>query len=231
MVAAYNEEASVAMVIREAITVLDETGHDYEVLVIDDGSTDTTGAVADDMALRSDRVVVIHHDRNRGLGECYRTAFEHARCEYVTVLPGDGEIPASTIATFLATVGGADVVLGYLPEGKLQSDGRPDRRSRFLSGTERMLYRVAFGTFPRFQGNLLFRRRLLDELPLYSSGRGWMVIVELLIRASRAGYQTITVPIEMRPRVAGKSKVKNLRMTAIMLLQLVKLKMRMLWEG
>lgn len=230
MVAAYNEEASIAMVIQEAVMVLDGTGHDYEVLVIDDGSTDTTGAVADDMADRLDRVTVIHHNRNRGLGVCYRTAFDRVRFEYVTVLPGDGEIPASTITAFLASVGDADVVLGFLPEGKFKSDGKPDRRSRFLSGAERMLYRFLFGTFPRFQGTLLFRRQLLDDLPLYSSGRGWMIMVELLIRASRAGYEMIAVPIEMRPRVAGKSKVKNLRMSAIMFLQLVRLRMHMLWE-
>jgi hypothetical protein len=123
-----------------------------------------------------------------------------------------------------------DMVLGFLPEGKFRANGRPDWHSRLLSGTERKIYRILFGTFPRFQGNLMFRRKLLEELPLSSTGRGWLVMTEVILRASRAGYNITSVPIEMRPRVAGKSKVKNARMAVIILRQIISLWLHMRWK-
>lgn len=231
IVPVYNEQASIEMVIREAVSTLEEVGREYEVLVIDDGSTDDTGKIADRIAEEYSQVRVIHHERNKGLGAVYRTAFSNVRYDHVTLLAGDGEVPASTIQTFVSSIDGVDVVLGFLPHGKFLRDGKPDWRSRLLSGAERMLYRNLFGTFPKFQGNLMFRRKLLEELPLYSTGRGWMIMSELLIRASRAGYRMVSVPIEMRPRIAGKSKVKNLRISVIMFLQLMRLWLHMRRRG
>ncbi len=231
IVPVYNEQASIEMVIREAVSTLGETGQEYEVLVVDDGSTDKTGEIADHVAEEHQGVIVIHHKDNRGIGVVYQTAFSKVKNDYVTILAGDGEVPASTIPTFLASMDGVDVVLGFLPQGKFLSNGKPDLRSRFLSGTERVLYRTLFGTFPKFQGNLMFRRQLLEEFPLSSTGRGWMITSELLIRASRAGRKMVSVPIAMRPRIAGKSKVKNLRMSIIMFLQMLRLWAHMQWKG
>jgi dolichol-phosphate mannosyltransferase len=230
LISAYNEQASVADVTREVVTTLDAVGQPYEVLLIDDGSTDGTSEIADRMAAKYDRVIAIHHGENRGLGGVYRTAFSHATCDYLTIIPGDGEVPASTIPTFLSLIDDMDMVLGFLPEGKFRANGKPDWRSRLLSGTERKIYRLLFGTFPRFQGNLMFRRKLLAELPLSSTGRGWLVMTEVIIRASQAGYRIASVPIEMRPRVAGKSKVKNARMAVIIFRQIISLWLHMRWK-
>ena len=230
IVSAYNEQASLEAVTREVVSTLDEMGHPYEVLIIDDGSTDGTSEIADRMAEKYDHAIAIHHRANQGLGVVYRTAFSHATCDYLTIIPGDGEVPAATIPTFLSLMDDRDMVLGFLPEGKFRANGKPDWRSRLLSGTERKIYRLLFGTFPRFQGNLMFRRKLLEELPLSSTGRGWLVMTEVIIRASQAGYRIASVPIEMRPRVAGKSKVKNARMAVIILRQIISLWLHMRWK-
>lgn len=228
---AYNEQASLEAVTREVVATLDAMEHEYEVLIIDDGSTDETGEIADRMAEKYEHVSAIHHHPNQGLGAVYRTAFTHATGDYVTIIAGDGEIPASTIPTFLPLMDNADMVLGFLPSGKFRANGKPDWRSRLLSGTERLLYRRLFGTFPRYQGNLMFRRTLLDALPLSSTGRGWLVMTEVIIRAAKAGYRITSVPIEMRPRMAGKSKVKNPRMALIILRQIITLWVHMRWQG
>ncbi len=57
----------------------------------------------------------------------------------------------------------------------------------------------------------MIRRELLDGLELKSTGRGWAIILELIIRTMRGGYRVISVPTEMRPRMSGKSKVNNPR--------------------
>lgn len=230
IIPAYNEQASLEAVTHEVVATLEEMEEQYEVLIIDDGSTDGTGEIADRMAEKYDHVTATHHGENRGLGPVYRTAFSHVTCDYVTIIAGDGEVPASTIRTFLALIGDLDMVLGFLPHGKFLANGKPDVRSRLMSGTERMIYRVLFGVFPKFQGNLMFRRQLLEEFPLSSTGRGWMIVHELIIRASRAGYRMMSAPIDMRPRVAGRSKVKNVRMALVILRQILSLWFRMRWK-
>jgi len=56
----------------------------------------------------------------------------------------------------------------------------------------------------------MFRQTLLQEFELKSTGRGWAVLMELIVRASRGGYRIISEPTEMRPRMSGRSKVNNL---------------------
>lgn len=231
IIPSYNEQETLESIVQEVISILEKAEQLYEVVVVDDGSTDATGDIADLLAKRNKHVTAVHHQENRGLGGVYRTAFSTVKYDWVTYIPGDGEIPACTIQTFMSVMDDMDMVLGFLPAGKYLPDGSPDLRSRTLSGIERMLYRILFGGFPKFQGNLMWRRTLLEEFNLRSTGRGWMVMIELIIRASRAGCKMTSVPIEMRPRVAGRSKVKTVRMGIIMLREILSLWICMSLKG
>ncbi len=139
-----------------------------------------------------------------GLGGVYTTGFTHAQGDFVTFFAADGQLPATIIKQFIPLMDNADMVLGYLP------NRNSSLLAKSLSKAERVLYRLLFGPLPNFQGALMFRRTLLNELELKSTGRGWAVVMELIIRASRAGYRLVSVPTEMRPRISGKSKVNNL---------------------
>jgi glycosyltransferase involved in cell wall biosynthesis len=204
VILAFNEEESLEAVVHEIDSVLQTLGRDYELIIVDDGSTDTTGAIADRLARENLRMQVVHHTINRGLGEAYRTGFAVAQRDLITFFAADGEIPAATIKEFTSLMDKADMVLGYLPRrnASLLAKG--------LSKAERMLLWLLFGSFPKFQGVFMVRRTLLNELELKSKGRGWTVVMELIIRASRGGYKILNAPTEMRPRMSGKSKVKNL---------------------
>jgi len=204
IIMAFNELDSIERVVREIESVLTNLGCS-EIVIIDDGSTDGTGAVADRLAEEIPQVRVIHHETNRGLGEVYRTGFVQARGEYVTFFPADGQFPATIIEQFLPLMEDADMVLGYLPKRK------GSLLARGLSLMEKVLYRLLFGPLPRFQGVLMFRRALLDNVELKSTGRGWAVLMEFIIRISRDGYRIVTVPTEVCPRLSGRSKVNNLR--------------------
>lgn len=215
---AFNEAASLAVVVLEIVSVLDKAGQPFEIVIVDDGSTDGTGAIADQLAKEIPHVRVIHHETNRGLGGVYRSGFAQARGDYVTFFPADGQFPAEIIEQFLPLMEDVDMVLGYLPERK------GSLVARGLSAVERALYRLLLGPLPKFQGVLMFRRALLDELMLKSSGRGWAVLMELIIRASRRGYRIVSVPTQVRPRISGRSKVNNLPTIWANLQQLITLR-------
>jgi glycosyltransferase involved in cell wall biosynthesis len=204
VVMAFNEEGSLEPVVREIGSTLKGLECSYEIVIVDDGSMDDTGAIADLLADEVPHLRVVHHEMNRGLGGVYRTGFVQAKGDLITFFPADGQFSASIIPQFVPLMGGADMVLGYL------TDRESSLLAKGLSTAERVLYRLLFGPLPRFQGILMFRRTLLDEVTLKSTGRGWAVVMELIVRVSRSGYRILSVPTEMRPRMSGRSKVNNL---------------------
>ena len=218
IIMAYNEAASLKMVADEITAAVQRLRVSYELLIIDDGSTDETGEIADHLAQQSGLVRVVHHAPNGGLGAVYRTGFAEARGLYLTFFPADGQFPASSIEQLLAVMPNHDMVLGYIPR-------RPGTvLSRMLSLLERLLYRALFGPLPTFQGVLMFRRVLLKEIELESRGRGWAVLMELIIRTARGGYRVTSIPTGVRPRLAGRSKVNNFRTVWANLIQVLELR-------
>jgi glycosyltransferase involved in cell wall biosynthesis len=205
IIMAYNEGASVAGTVKEIADTLAELEAPCEIVIVDDGSTDGTCEVARSLADALHNVRLVRHPANRGLGGVYRTGFAEARGRYVTFFPADGQFPATIIKQFLPLMEEHDMVLGYLPKRNSPLVGK------VLSWVERLIYRFLFGPMPRFQGILMFRRSILDETPLRSDGRGWAVLMELILRVSRAGRRMLSVPTEMRPRLHGESKVNNWR--------------------
>ena len=205
VVMAYNEAETFPSVIEELAAALEALRRPWEILVVDDGSTDGTGQAADRLAAERSFLRVIHHPANRGLGGVYRTGFGAARGRHVTFFPADGQFAASILPDFRATIEGADLVLGVL------ADRRRTPLSALLSVLERLLYRVVLGPMPRFQGILMFRRSLLAGMVLRSEGRGWAVVMEFILRVARGGGRIVNRPTPLRPRTAGRSKVNNFR--------------------
>ena len=109
------------------------------------------------------------------------------------------------------------MVLGYLPGRRSSLVGR------LLSLAERGVYRALLGRIPRFQGIVMFRRKLLERFTLVSTGRGWAILMELIVRTGRAEYRIESLATEIRPRRAGGSKVSNWRTVASSLRQVGRL--------
>ncbi|HLA76879.1 MAG TPA: glycosyltransferase [Vicinamibacteria bacterium] len=205
VIMAFNEVEGLPDVVREIDGTLSQLGCPAEILIIDDGSSDGTGEAADDLGGAFKSVRVVHHGENRGLGGVYRTGLRESRLDCVTFFPADGQFPAEIIERFWPSMQDHDLVLGYLPGGRSGLFGAA------LSAAERLLYRLLFGPLPRFQGILMVRRTVLDRIPLTSAGRGWAVVMELIIRAVRAGCRIRSLPTSLRPRTTGVSKVQNAR--------------------
>lgn len=205
VIMAYNEAGTIESVTREIIAALEELGRDYEIIIVDDGSIDGTKTIAECLVRENSRVRILSHEKNLGLGGVYRTGFSQSRSDLVTFFPADGQFPATILKLFVPLMESNDIVLGYLPERNSPIT------SKILSWMERILYYLFFGKVPKFQGVFMVRRTMLDEIKLQSTGRGWAVILELIIKASRRNYRLISIPTEVRPRIYGKSKVNNFR--------------------
>lgn len=205
IVMAYNERANLSRVFDEIVREAEQTGRSYEILIVDDGSTDGTGELADTLAQRHESARVIHHEQNRGIGEVLRSGFEEAHNTLVTIFPADGQYPAEIIGQFLPYMDDHDLVLGYVPKRTSPT------MAKILSRVERVLLSLLFGRMPPFQGIYMFRRSILERFPLTSRGRGWIIQMELIIRAERAGCRVISVPTSMRKRLSGESKARSLK--------------------
>lgn len=207
VVMAFNEGESLEGVVRDIASTFDSSPWRCETIIVDDGSTDSTGKIADELTRELPGVSVIHHVGNRGIGEVYASGFSRSRGTWITFLPADGQFSASTIVDFARLTERVDLVLGFLPEQAAERNPL----GRMLSGTEKALFRLMFGRLPRFQGVMMFRRSLLNELSVTPRGRSWGVLTELIVKSSRAGKAMVSVPTELRARKAGSSKVNNVR--------------------
>lgn len=215
---AFNEAGAIEDTAREIHGELLKLGKPFEFVIIDDGSRDGTGEKADSIAAALSGTRVIHHNGNLGLGGVYRSGFSEAKGEYVTFFPADGQFPGAIIGGFLDAIRDNDMVLGYLPGRKSSI------LAKLLSHLEKILYAVLFGPLPKFQGVMMFRKSLLDEFKLRSSGRGWAVLMELIIRTKKAGRKILCVPTQMRPRKSGASKVNNFATIWVNLKQVIALR-------
>lgn len=221
VVMAFNEAHLLQKVVSELEMTLSTLSPLYEILIVDDGSTDETGNIADILSEKNPNTRVIHHLSNQGLGSVYRTGFTQSKGEAISFFPSDGQFPASILRKYVPLIETHDMVLGYI---LLQHHRR--YFARLLSRAERFVYRLLFGQLPKFQGVFMVRRKILDEIPLTTKGRGWGIVMELILRAQMRGYRIINVPIEIQKRRQGYSKVTNLRTLFSNLSQLVALRYR-----
>ncbi|MEL6177579.1 MAG: glycosyltransferase family 2 protein [Myxococcota bacterium] len=207
---AYNEHDNISPVVAEVVdsltTRLGEELTDYQLILVDDGSTDGTHTLIEALAADNPRITPMSHGTNRGIGAAVKTGFAAARMDYISILPADGQVAVDELYKLLPSIeAGADMALGYFTQ-RGQVDG-PIRW--ILSRGLRQLMRMALGTQRPMDGVYMFRRTLLRELPLTS--QTFFVNLELPVRAIRDALDVRSVAVEVRPRRSGQSKVLGLR--------------------
>lgn len=201
---AFDEEANLALAVGAVAKVLDRLSLARdEIVVVDDGSRDGTGAIADALAVEHGRVRVLHHPTNRGYGAALQSGFAAAQCEWVFFTDSDGQFDVAEIDRLLPNAADFDAVLGYRAE-------RRDHLGRKVNTFMwRLIIEASLGLRVRDMSCAfkLMRRSCLERITLESQGA--MVSAELLVKLERAGARIKEVPVSHYPRRAGTATGAN----------------------
>jgi glycosyltransferase involved in cell wall biosynthesis len=198
---AHNEEANVESLVQEALAELPALAQLFEIVVVDDGSRDRTGEIADRLAAaHPDLVRAVHHPTNLGYGAALRSGFGAARFGYVAFTDGDHQFKVADLGRLAARMAGPDrpdVVVGYRIK-------RADPLIRTLyARTYRLANRIFFGLRVTDVDCAckLFRRPALDGIRVESGGA--FLSAELLIKLRAAGRSVVEVGVPHYSRTAG----------------------------
>jgi dolichol-phosphate mannosyltransferase len=200
---AYDEVESLPAAVSDARAALARVvaPGEGEVLIVDDGSRDGTGALADELAARHGDVRVFRHEANRGFSGAMMSCFREARGDFVFLAPADGQVALTELDGFLALGPAVDVVIGL-------RDRRADGLHRaVLSRGFHFLSRTLFGLpYREFSSAFLFRRSLLASMSFVSTPRSATLLPEVLARARARGARIETIEVRHHPRSAGRPK-------------------------
>lgn len=200
---AYNEEATLAQAVADVHRALSGFGdREFEILVVDDGSTDRTPGIARQLEAEYPQVKAIFHGRNLGPGSAILTGIRNSRHDVICFHAADQQLDFAEVSTFIPLLDECDIIIG-------SRSGRPGyTRMRLLSSD--VYIRLVHGLFglrahDDFNFLYLYRRSIFDDMPIDSDGV--FMCTEIFIRAVEAGARVIQVEAKCLPREVGVSTV------------------------
>lgn len=202
----YNDEATVRAVTEQGLELLRGCADDYEVIIVDDGSPDRSGAIADELAREHPGVVrAIHHDHNRGYGAALRTGVAACRHEWICMVDGDNEYAVADLRKMLQIRDFYRLIIAFRYR-KLYST-----RRIFISFVYNFVLRRLFRTPFRdvSTGIRVFHRSILDDIELTSDSP--FVGAELAIKTMLRGYPVGELGIQTFPRSFGRGSATTMR--------------------
>lgn len=194
---AYNEEASLPRTVPWVVEGLRKVTHDFEVVVVDDGSHDRTAAVVGELSRTYPEVRLVQHPVNLGYGAAVWTGITSGQKAFVFFTDADGQFDIDELRRFIPYTGEYDMIIGYRAP-------RRDPPMRLLNAFGwKMLVTLLFGYVARdvdcaFK---LFRREVLDQV--YVESRGATFSAEFLVKARDKGFRIKELPVKHLPRQAG----------------------------
>ena len=207
---AYNEESNIENTVTKALSILPGVARQWEIIVVDDGSSDRTGPIVEAMATEERRIRLITHERNRGYGAGLKSGLYNARYELIAFTDADGQFDLAEIDRFLETKEktGADLVIGYYLKRQVPL-------YRILGSKllwEPSVY-LLFGLKVRDIdcGFKLIDRKVVEEITDLESERGPFISSEFLIKAKKAGFRIVEIGVHHYPREGGKATGASLK--------------------
>lgn len=202
---AFNEESNIRKTAAAADLFASKAFNDYEIIIIDDGSSDATPQIIDELAKGNRNIKAVHHLRNKGYGAAIRSGFANSSRELIFFTDGDGQFDISEIGKMLPLLKEADMVVGY--------------RIKRQDPIHRLIFARSWGTLIGILFNLwvrdidcafkLIKRPVIESLQLRSDGA--FISAELLIKAFKKGFKIKEVGVHHYPRKAGTQTGANIK--------------------
>jgi glycosyltransferase involved in cell wall biosynthesis len=202
----WNEERNIESVVKKAIPVANRVASKWEIIMVDDGSSDETAKIAKRLADENQNLVVVSNVKNRGYGAALKEGFSRAKYDLVVFNDGDGQFDFSEVSKLLSEIDRADMVIGFRKK-RLDNSFR-----HFLMSLLKIWDFIFFGLYFKDIdcGFKLFKKSaILKIMPLKSEGA--MITTELLTKAKKANLKIAQVQVSHYSRKYGNQSGGNLR--------------------
>jgi len=200
---AYNEAENIENTVKNVRENLEKYASEWEILIINDGSKDKTGVIADKLHQEDKRIKVIHHSSNHGYGAALKSGFYNSRYPWIAFIDADGQFDFAEIDKFITTQEKtkADLVIGFYNDRKV-STGR-----KLNSKAWQCFVYLLFGLNIKDIdcGFKLISKKVIDTIPKLESERGAFISSEFLIKAKKKGFKIIEVGVNHYPRRQGEA--------------------------
>lgn len=194
VIPAYNDRETIGRLIDDGVALLSEVCEDYEVVLCNDGSRDDTLELITAKAAENPRIRILNHPVNKGYGATIKELYLAGRKDYIFSLPGDYQYAPKELVTMARGLDTHDFVIGW----RVNRNDPP--RRKLQSHMYNLMLRILYGNRHKDVNSIkLFKREILENIKLISDTP--FVDAELCIRAEKAGYGVVEIPIEHLPRL------------------------------
>jgi len=199
IIPAYNEEAIIKKAIEEALDVLNRNQANYEIIVVNDGSTDQTKTIVDTHFSNNPNITLHHKPQNQGFGSAVRTGIQLAKQQYLLCVPADSPLSNDMYTAFAACCHQADIIVGY----RVKRVGYSPRM-QLNSWVYHHLISKMFGMQLRdYNWVHLYNRKIFDPGKVIIESNGIFMLAEVLIKAKLNGFTFHEIEVEQRERLTG----------------------------
>ncbi len=216
---AYNDEKNLPELIPNVFNFLKRISNASEIIIIEDGSPDKTGLVADELARQFENVKVLHHKKNMGYGEALKDGFLNARYDYVLYTDGDNQYDIGEMEPYLRLLSEADVLSGYATKKVLGS------QRKLQTWVYNFLIRILFGVkLEDINCSMkIYKKSVLDKIKIKS--RSAFIDAEMLIKVKRLGYKIEQFPVTQYRRKHGLASGSSYPVVKDTIMEMIKFKL------
>ena len=217
-VPAYNEEATIEKVSKEALSSVSKLTDKYELVLVNDGSTDQTPQIMEKLKEEfPGKVVTVHHEKNKGFSGAMKSCYENAKGDLIFLGPADGQFDYQELKLFVEQIRKKDIVVAY----RVVNEEKFYRK--FYSFFYHLISKVLYGIrLKEFSSCILYTKKVRDSIAINADPFSCLFLPEFMYKSIKKGYRIGQVPIHFHKRKGGVQKGTNVKMIIKTLSEMVK---------